>query len=101
MATIRDADVLIWAASQIVEADDIGLRTSRFLHVTPYQLLAPIGRGTDQRQYPLLKNTMQRVQSTVVATRIRNGCEFVVPDWFYRVIIDGSLVLTSAPLASV
>src|SRR5580658_7104772 len=29
MATIWDADVLIWAASQIVEARDAGLRTSR------------------------------------------------------------------------
>jgi len=31
MATIWDADVLIWAASQIVEARDAGLRTSRRL----------------------------------------------------------------------
>ena len=29
MATIWDADILIWAASQIVEARDAGLRTSR------------------------------------------------------------------------
>ena len=29
MATIWDADILIWAASQIVEARDKGLRTSR------------------------------------------------------------------------
>jgi hypothetical protein len=29
MATIWDADVLIWAASQIVEARDSGLKTSR------------------------------------------------------------------------
>lgn len=29
MATIWDADILIWAASQIVEARDTGLRTSR------------------------------------------------------------------------
>src|SRR5271169_1557356 len=31
MATIWDADVLIWAASQIVEARDAGLRTSTAL----------------------------------------------------------------------
>src|SRR5258705_582210 len=29
MATIWDADVLVWAASQIVEARDAGLRPSR------------------------------------------------------------------------
>jgi plasmid replication initiation protein len=31
MATIWDADILIWAASQLVEARDAGLRTSRLL----------------------------------------------------------------------
>lgn len=31
MATIWDADILIWAASQIVEARDAGLRTSRLM----------------------------------------------------------------------
>src|ERR1700761_47533 len=34
MATIWDADVLIWAASQIVEARDAGLKTSRLLAST-------------------------------------------------------------------
>jgi hypothetical protein len=36
MATIWDADVLIWAASQIVEARDAGLKTSR-LATTPWR----------------------------------------------------------------
>jgi plasmid replication initiation protein len=123
MATIWDADVLIWAASQIVEAEDIGLRTSRFFRFTPYQLLTAIGRGTGQRQYILLKSTMQRLQSTVVATNIRHGShwrrqqfswiieweervdtrgrsdgyEFVLPEWFYRGVIDRSLVLSIDP----
>jgi len=35
MATIWDADVLIWAASQIVEARDAGLKTSRLMAATP------------------------------------------------------------------
>src|SRR5215217_8804923 len=38
MATIWDADVLIWAASQILAAQDRGLPTSRFFRFTPYQL---------------------------------------------------------------
>ena len=33
MATIWDADVLIWAASQIVEAENLGFKTSRFLRL--------------------------------------------------------------------
>lgn len=51
MATIWDADVLIWAASQIVEAENLGLTTSRFLRFTPYQLLTGIGRQTGARDY--------------------------------------------------
>src|SRR5690606_34676694 len=36
MATIWDADVLIWAASQIVAAANHGFATSRFFRFTPY-----------------------------------------------------------------
>ena len=44
MATIWDADVLIWAASQIVEARDRGARTSRLMAATPYEILRFVGR---------------------------------------------------------
>jgi plasmid replication initiation protein len=43
MATIWDADILIWAASQIVEARDAGLRTSRLMAATPYEILTLSG----------------------------------------------------------
>ena len=39
MATIWDADVLIWAASQTVDARDRGLRTSRLMGATPHDIL--------------------------------------------------------------
>jgi DNA mismatch repair protein MutS len=55
MATIWDADVLIWAASQIVDARDRGLRTSRLMAATPYEILAFIGRGDSLRDYERLK----------------------------------------------
>ncbi|GBQ13327.1 replication initiator protein A [Komagataeibacter rhaeticus] len=123
MATIWDADVLIWAASQIVEAENGGLRTSRFLRFTPYQLLTAVGRTTGARDYRLLKAAFARLQSTVIRTTIRNGehwrrhqfswineweerttrdgrvegMECVLPDWFYRGVIDRSLVLTIDP----
>jgi Replication initiator protein A len=58
MATIWDADVLIWAASQIVEAENLGFKTSRFLRFTPYQLLTAIGRQTGARDYKLLKGAL-------------------------------------------
>src|SRR6516225_9646915 len=123
MATIWDADVLIWAASQIVEAEDLGFKTSQFLRFTPYQLLTAIGRQTGARDYKLLKGALARLQSTVIRTTIRNGehwrrhqfswineweecttrdgrvegMEFVLPDWFYRGVVDRSLVLTIDP----
>jgi plasmid replication initiation protein len=123
MATIWDADVLIWAASQIVAAENDGLRTSRFFRFTPYHLLRAIGRPTGNRQYVLLKAALARLQSTVIATTIRNGphwrrrqfswineweemttrtgrvegMEFVLPEWFYNSVVDRSFVLTIDP----
>ena len=49
MATIWDADVLIWAALQIVQARDAGLKTSRLMAATPYEILTFVGRGTGAR----------------------------------------------------
>lgn len=120
MATIWDADVLIWAGSQIVEALDRGLPTSRFFRFTPYQLLTAIGRATGNREYQLLRGALTRLQSTVIRTTIRQGehwrrqqfswineweelvthagriegMEFVLPDWFYQGVLDRRLVLT-------
>jgi plasmid replication initiation protein len=51
MATIWDADILIRAAAQIVEARGGGLKTSRLLAATPYEILTYIGRGTGARDY--------------------------------------------------
>jgi plasmid replication initiation protein len=123
MATIWDADVLIWAASQIVDAENHGVRTSRLLRFTPYQLLTAIGRATGATEYRLFKAALRRLQSTVVATTIRQGehwrrqqfswineweerstrggriegVEIVLPEWFYRGVVDRSLVLTIDP----
>ncbi len=120
MATIWDADVLIWAASQIVEARDRGARTSRLMAATPYEILRFVGRGTSARDYERLKAALDRLQSTTVATTIRQpserrrhrfswvnewkervdaagrplGLELIVPDWFYSAVCDDALVLT-------
>src|SRR3546814_19529983 len=71
IATIWDADILIWAASQIVQARDAGLRSSRLMQVRPYEILRFIGRGTGLRDYQRLKAALDRLQSTTVATSIR------------------------------
>src|SRR5882724_5217350 len=71
MATIWDADVLIWAASQLVEARDAGLTTSRLMVATPYEILGFVQRGTSARDYTRLKAALDRLQSTSIATSIR------------------------------
>lgn len=136
MATIWDADILIWAASQIVEARDNGFRTSRLIATTPYEILTFIGRGTGARDYRRLRAALDRLQSTTIATTLRqppsaprnrneptsdtrttgrrmhrfswinewtersdafgnpDGIELIVPDWFYKAVLDEALVLT-------
>lgn len=120
MATIWDADVLIWAASQLVEARDHGFRTSRLVAATPYEILTFVGRGTSARDYDRLKAGLDRLQATTVATTIRQpserrrhrfswinewketadasgrplGIELIVPDWFFSAVMDDALVLT-------
>ncbi len=127
MATIWDADVLIWVASQIVEARDAGRATSRLIAATPHEILAFTQRGTGKASYERLKAGLDRLQSTTIATSIRQrsspngarrrhrfswinewkeridgsgralGIEMIIPDWFYEGVIDQALVLTIDP----
>lgn len=123
IATIWDADVLIWAASQWIQARDAGLPTSRLIVTTPYEVLRFIGRGTSLRDYQRLKAALDRLQSTSVATSIREttgrrlhrfswinewkeradrrgrplGIELILPDWFYTGIVEHALILTIDP----
>ncbi|MBL7471121.1 replication initiator protein A, partial [Escherichia coli] len=63
------------AASQIVEARDVGLQPSRLMATTPYEILNFIGRGVSLRDYDRLKAALDRLQSTTVATSIRQPTE--------------------------
>src|SRR3546814_14744517 len=64
IATIWDADILNWAASQIVEAKNAGIQPSRRMQATPYEILRFIGRGKSLRDYQRLKAALDRLQST-------------------------------------
>ena len=120
MATIWDADVLIWAASQLVEARDARRPTSRLIATTPHEILTFVGRGTGRDNYERLKAALDRLQSTTIATSIRQhhqrrrhrfswinewqertdkagrtlGLQLILPDWFYAGVLDRALVLT-------
>jgi len=120
IATIWDADVLIWSASQVVEARDHGIATSRLLAAAPHEILRFVGRGTSQRDYLRLKAALDRLQSTTIATSLRQhhgrrlhrfswinewkeradaagrprGVEMILPDWYYSAVTDPGQVLT-------
>src|SRR6202453_1765075 len=46
IATIYDADILIWASTQITEALDRGMEASRTIQFHPHRLLKAIRRPT-------------------------------------------------------
>lgn len=119
MATVWDADILIWAVSQLVEARDKGLQHSRLFSVAPYELLKFMRREPGGRQYQALREALARLQSTTIETNVRQGrrrthrqfswisewhlleedgrpvrLAFVVPDWLYEMALDPRSVLT-------
>ncbi len=91
-------------------------RTAELLSV----ILSFVGRGTSLRDYQRLKAALDRLQSTTVSTTIRqpaegrrhrfswinewqertdrngrpDGIDLILPDWFYRAVLDDALVLT-------
>jgi plasmid replication initiation protein len=93
------------------------------MRARPYEILRFIGRGVSLRDYQRLKAALDRLQSTTVATSIREttgrrlhrfswinewkeladahgtplGIELILPDWFYAGVLDAALVLTIDP----
>jgi plasmid replication initiation protein len=127
MATIWDADVLIWAASTLCElkkkrANDI----PRTLNFQPYDLLKTIRRETGGRQYLLLRESLARLQATTIRTNIRadkarrkerqfgwiesftdvidemtqtsKGMSITLSDWFYEGVMMEGGVLSIDPM---
>lgn len=121
MATIWDADVLIWAASTLNNLRRGGVNElPRTLHFQPYDLLKTICRDTGGREYRLLRESLARLQATSITTNIRvargkkqrqfswmeswsdvvddesgtsRGMSVTLSDWFYEgVLIDGGLL---------
>jgi plasmid replication initiation protein len=120
MATIWDADILIWAASVLNNLRKQGANElPRTLTVQPYDVLKAICRDTGGRQYQLLREGLGRLQSTSVVTNIRvqrgkkhrqfswieswadlvtddgqsNGITITLSDWFYEgILMDGGLL---------
>lgn len=119
IANIYDADILIYVASQIMEARNKGLETSRRIQISRYDILEFLGKGTGGNRYKRLEESLERLQSTSVRTTIReedsrykvdamfswierwsavtkNGrpiaIEFYVDEWFYQGIVQGKVL---------
>lgn len=75
MATIWDADILIWAVSTLQNMKNHGKNDiPRTLNFHPYNLLKQIKRETGGKEYKLLKESLGRLHSTIIKTNIRaNG----------------------------
>jgi plasmid replication initiation protein len=121
IATIWDADILIWAATQITEALDRGLAPSRIIRFHPYNLLKAVRRPVGGDHYRRLREALDRLTHTAVRTNIRAegkkksasfhwlegwtevtdektgetvGMTLTLPDWLYSGIITKGGVLT-------
>ena len=121
MATIWDADILIWAASVMNDRRKRGENElPRTLSFHPYDLLKTICRETGGREYRLLREALGRLQSTSIVTNIRvkrgkkqrqfgwieswtdlvdedgkqsRGMSLTLSDWFYEgLLMDGGLL---------
>jgi plasmid replication initiation protein len=72
MATIWDADILIYCASVLADMARRGVNdVPRKLNLMPYDLLRAIGRPTTGRAYELLAQALDRLVATTIKTNIR------------------------------
>jgi plasmid replication initiation protein len=125
MATIWDADILIWAASVLCDMKNRGTNDiPRELKFQPHDLLKAIGRSTGGRDYAQLRDSLERLKTTAVTTNIRakrgqkttmfswidgwedlvdvqtkesRGLTITVSDWFYRGVTEDGGVLAIDP----
>lgn len=90
MATIWDADILIWCISRLIHDRDNGRNDPRpVINTTPYELLKGIARGTSGADYQDLMKAIKRLRTTEVATNIRATGRRKVVEFHYLGDIEG------------
>jgi plasmid replication initiation protein len=121
IATIWDADILIWASTQIREALDRDMPASRTIRFHPHAMLKAIRRPTGGEHYLRLRAALERLTHTAVRTNIRaegrkkaasfhwleswtevtdektgetTGMTLTLPDWLFEGILMKGGVLT-------
>lgn len=73
LATIKDKDILIYMASQMVEALNRGETINRTVRFTPYNLLVFTERDTSGWGYRRLLEAFHRLRNTSIETNIQSG----------------------------
>lgn len=72
IATIWDADILIWATSHLNQLRERGVNElPRTIHTTAYDLLRSIRRDTGGKGYKELHAALQRLEATTIQTSMR------------------------------
>lgn len=121
MATIWDADILIWACTQLTEAIDRDQKPDRTIKFHPHNFLKAVRRGSSGKDYARLRAALDRLTHTAVRTNIRSagkkkfssfhwlegwteltdeetgeplGMTLTLPDWLYQGVIGKGGVLT-------
>lgn len=93
MATIWDADILIYCISRVVAARDRGDNDfGPSIFVTPYELLKGIARETGGQNYHELMAAIKRLKTTTIETNIRGGRErMAMFNWLAEVGGEGKV----------
>lgn len=73
LATVHDRDVLIFAISQLMAAQNEGRAVSRTIRFKAFDLLSATNRGTDGRGYQQLRAAMERLRGTTITTNVTTG----------------------------
>jgi plasmid replication initiation protein len=75
LATIWDKDVLLFAISTLIEAQNRGIPTSRNVRLRAHDLLVCCNRGVDGATYDGLVRALERLVGTRIKTDITTGQE--------------------------
>ena len=73
LATVFDRDILIYCISQLVGAVNEGRHISQRLRLRAHDLLVATNRDTSGRGYLQLREAMERLQGTQIATNVITG----------------------------
>ena len=73
LATVFDRDILIYCISQLVAAYNDGRAISQRLRLRAYDLLVATNRDSSGRGYLQLREALERLQGTQIATNIITG----------------------------